>query len=344
MQSRDEKVSLVVPIMELIERFEKEPRIPFVWSGIKKGSFGYIFGPAKSGKTIFCENLALSLAASEPEFLGSPLSQDDPNILIINLEEYWRQRTERNSCQVKSMDLPQGTNLKLLMVQDEFPRYLNITNQQGYDLLYKTIEESGAEIVFIDSLTRIMPREIEKSTFCQKSSLLLRELADKLNITLIAIHHTPKQYGAPITIDSLAGSRVLAQEADFIIGINRGINGTRYIKEVAFRYKQENDDAVQLFDIDDNLWIKTIRELPEYELLKEPDRRNDDANLRKVLGLLEKKSTEADGVFKSGEIEKEAKPHMSRSTYYNKLDELQSEGKIAKTRKGIYILKDSDKT
>ncbi|MCK5345579.1 MAG: hypothetical protein KAR20_19350 [Candidatus Heimdallarchaeota archaeon] len=71
-----EKKSNIIPIQELVRIHEKEPEIPFLWNGIKQGSFGFIYGPAKSGKTIFCENLGLSIAANAKEFFGQSISHD----------------------------------------------------------------------------------------------------------------------------------------------------------------------------------------------------------------------------------------------------------------------------
>ncbi len=84
------------------------------------------------------------------------------------------------------------------------------------------------------SLSRLYSGGIEDSGLAKQVSLRLRELTNKLKITLIVIHHTPKQTGKPITIDSLAGSRILAQEADFLIGVGKTPDGRRYYKEVCF--------------------------------------------------------------------------------------------------------------
>ncbi len=106
----------------------------------------------------------------------------------------------------------------------------------------------------------------------------LRELTNKLKITLVVIHHTPKQTGKPIIQDSLAGSRMLSQEADFMIGIGKNIEGKRYFKEVSFRYCQEQNENVTVFDIDSYQWLIPGAEMPETALLKEPDGRKDDTN------------------------------------------------------------------
>ena len=48
---------------ELLSICESEPEPIYYWRGIEDISFGYVFGPSKAGKTIFCENLAMSLAS-----------------------------------------------------------------------------------------------------------------------------------------------------------------------------------------------------------------------------------------------------------------------------------------
>ena len=47
-------------------------------------SFGLVFGPSKSGKTIFCENLAMSIAMGKTDFFGYKLDG-------IPKKEYWIQ-------------------------------------------------------------------------------------------------------------------------------------------------------------------------------------------------------------------------------------------------------------
>jgi hypothetical protein len=70
--------SRILTISEAISRVNTEPEIPTIWSGIKGGSFGFVFGPSKSDKTILCENFAMSLALNRKDFLGLHiLNQED---------------------------------------------------------------------------------------------------------------------------------------------------------------------------------------------------------------------------------------------------------------------------
>jgi RecA-family ATPase len=262
-----------------LRRHDQEPPVPFIWSGIKKNSFDFVFGPSKSGKTTFCENLAMCLAAQLQKFFNQPISPDDYKVLFISLEEYWQNRTERNKKQVIPLNENLGTSSWLKnykVINENVPR--QIATDADWLEIERMIVNSKANVVFIDSLSRLYEGGIEDSGLAKKVSLQLRELTYKLKITLVVIQHTPKQTGKPIIQDSLAGSRMLSQEADFMIGIGKNIEGKRYFKEVSFRYCQEQNENVTVFDIDSYQWLIPGAEMPETALLKEPDGRKDDTN------------------------------------------------------------------
>jgi len=338
-----EKTKLFRSISDAIEEYKKEDPIPFVWNGIKEGSFGYVFGPSKSGKTIFCENLALSLGSNQQEFLGHELLQKDHRVLFISMEEFSRQRTERNIKQIEWLKEKTDNQINLQVVTDDFPRFF--AKEEDWETLERTVIKSEANIVFIDSFTRLSVGKIEESSYTRNVSIKLRELTDRIGVTMVVVHHTPKHSGKFLTIDSLAGSRVLAQESDFMFGINRGLNGDRYFKEVAFRYKRENDEKVMKFEITDDLWISPIGDYYEEGLIKFPDRRTDDTNLQIVMKLIkEEAERDSDRSFKSNTIEKKAKEWMDRSTFYLKLDQLIADGIITKISKGKYLYTPSNCT
>jgi KaiC/GvpD/RAD55 family RecA-like ATPase len=330
----EEDESYIKTIIQSIEDVRKEGIPPFLWGGIKEGSFGYIFGPSKCGKTIFCENIAMMFVSGAKEFLGFPILEKSHRVLIISLEEYERPRCERNGKQVDFLKAKPELISNLLVIKDEFPKFLK--SDQERQILSETIAESKAGIVIIDSLTRMSYGDIEKSDNARDISFKLKEIANDNAITMMVIHHTPKLNGRMLTIDSLAGSHVFAQEADFIIGINK-VGGVRYIKEVACRYKREDDEKVLTFEINDNLWIVPGLQVLESTLFRETDGRANDLNLEAVRTLI-KNTTEIKGSsnFKSGEILREAENKMDRSTFFEKLVELRSSGEISQTGKGAY--------
>ena len=132
---------------------------------------------------------------------------------------------------------------------------------------------------------------------------------------------------------------MLAQEADFMIGISKSLEGTRYMKEVAFRYAPENDETVTTFQINSNAWIHPSFEISEQSLLKASDGRNDSSNKDTILEYLESN-------FKLNQPIKvklliahfvESKT-MSRPTFYNCMEKLTIDQKIKKISKGVYAL------
>jgi hypothetical protein len=178
--------------------------------------------------------------------------------------------------------------------------------------------------------------DIERSETARTISAELKRITYDCGITMIVIHHTPKLNGRMLTIDTLAGSHVFAQEADFLIGINR-INGVRYIKEVACRYKREDDEKVLTFEINDHLWIVPGKKVNETSLFKESDGRTNDANLDAVRTLI-RNTTDSQGSldFRSYDIQRDAEKDMDRSTFFEKLGELRSSGEITHIKKGEY--------
>ncbi len=126
--------------------------------------------------------------------------------------------------------------------------------------------------MIFDSLSRIIPQKgaIEESSTATFILKRLKEIAYANKVAMIVIHHTPKQgrEQQPMSIHTMAGSRVLGQEAEFMYGVNRTASGLRYMKEVALRHVIENVE-VRAFEIDDHRNIKYIGNEDELSLLKE---------------------------------------------------------------------------
>lgn len=328
-----------VSIRQLIHRANTEPDTPFLWSGIKENSFGFIFGPSKSGKTTICENLALSMVAGLTEFMGHPIAPNNYKVFFLSLEEYWKPRSQRNAKQVQWLVEHLGNDNwvdNYCANDDTVPR--QIASEEEWLMLENMIKANGANLVIIDSLSRLYEGGIEDSGLAKKVALRLRELCNRLKITLVIIHHTPKQIGRPITIDSLAGSRMLAQEADFMIGVGKSPEGKRYIKDVAFRYKQEDSENVLTFDINNAQFAIEGIQIAETVLLKETDGREDGTNSDAVLDFINEKSNSEKGECYTSELMSNfvTGKIMSKATLYNSLEKLQKDQKITSPKKGVY--------
>ena len=93
------KVKHVLTFEEMIKELKKMPPKKYLWSGIKEVSIGLVFGPSKSGKSIWCENLGLKIAIGDNMYMGYSLDGIPKRVLYIGLEEYWENRVERNAKQ-----------------------------------------------------------------------------------------------------------------------------------------------------------------------------------------------------------------------------------------------------
>lgn len=347
-KSQDETTDFAkaISIYGLTERLKYTVPTPRVWRGITEKSFGYIFGPSKSGKSIICENLAMAIASGQKEFMGTPIGVENRKVLYISLEEYWEQKTERNEKQLKSItqNLSEeetqllGNNF-ILPIPENFPRYF--THKNDWAKLESLVKQNEPGVVFIDSLSRLYLGNIENSDIAQPLSFKLRELQNNMGITLIVIHHCPKQNGKPITLDSLAGSRFLAQEADFAVGINRTFDKKRYIKDVFYRYAPDDSESVIEFKINDNLWCVKERECPEESLLQIFDGRYDNANrnaitatMRQIIKETRQEEVGTSILFK----ELVRKGEMSNKTLHETLKKLQEEKVLEKQKRGVYKL------
>lgn len=324
-------------ILEMVEKVKSEPKRKMIYPGIKENSIGFVYGPAKSGKTIFCENLGLSIAAGLNSYLGKPINIENRKVLFISLEEFYHNRTERNSIQISKLLAKYGKAWvnNYLVVNNDMPRY--IVTDEDWDIFYEIFFEHHPDVVIIDSLSRLYVGNIEESKVAKELMKNLRELANATNTTVIVIHHTPKlSDSTPLTINTVAGSRIIAQDADFIIGINRTVEGERYMKDVAFRYAQEDSETVSLLKLDENLWFEKIGEAEESSLLTNSDGRYYDGNKVLILELLKSKSDQNGGIVDIGDIKEQFNGKLSSQTIHNQLKALVSEGSVIKPSQGKY--------
>lgn len=280
-----------ISFKEMMVEYEKRPKVNFLWNGIREKSFGLIFGPSKSGKTIFCENLAMSIAAGKREFMGEKLPEKPKKVLFVGLEEFWENRVERNVKQLIALNDEERSLIddNYLYQSVDFSKYIH--NKSEWLKLGETIKASEAEVVFIDSITRMNHGSLEDSKTAEEIMQRLRGICYELGVTLIAIHHTPKMYDRPITMDSIKGSSVFAQESDFAIAVNKTVKNHTYIKNIFFRYSACDDELVKEFEINDDVWIEHIGDGYEDEILLRSDRRRRESKRTKIIDYLDENSS-----------------------------------------------------
>ena len=327
-------------IIEMVERVKNEPKIEYVWSGIKRGTFGYVYGPAKSGKTILCENLGMAIAAKLPEFLGMPINNTGiESVLFVSLEEFWKNRSERNAMQISVLQNINTDNFNYKVVNELFPVTMDF--EKDWIALERTIVESQSKFVLIDSFTRLTSDEVEKSKVGSELSRRLKKLTNDLDITTVCIHHSSKINDTFLELANMAGSRVVGQEADFILGVNKLSDGTRYFKEVATRYKQESE-FVTTFSINDYLWLIERNVVEEYKLFDNTiDHRENPSNEKLVFDTIKRLLSESKEV-KTVDIVAHLDGKIGQTTLYGYFKNIEQKGLIDRSKKGYISLKKMD--
>lgn len=327
-------------LRKMIDRVNSEPKLKMIYSGIKENSVGFVFGPSKCAKTTFCENFGMCIAAGVKDYLGMPINIENNKVLFISLEEFYAGRTERNTKQAEKLISQFGDSWldNYLVVTENMPRY--IASNEDWEILKAVINAHNPGIVFIDSLSRLYEGSIEESKVAKDLMKKLRELGNETKITLVVIHHTHKLNNTPLTINTIAGSRVLAQEADFMIGMNKTLDGKRYLKDVAFRYTRDDAEKVKVFSIENNCWLNVTGEVEEAKLLAAFDGRVNDLNRDKIYNYLIERGAQNNGIITTREFETNfvSQGIMSKQTLHTQLNQLVTDKKIFKPVKGQYKL------
>jgi predicted ATP-dependent serine protease len=325
-------------------KLEGLPEPPRIFRGIIRPSLGCFFGPSKSGKTTLVENLAFSIAAGLTRFLNDDLNCDNRRVLLVSLEEYYRSRTVRNVRQMEAFtskyNLDPTWSENVYVVDDSFARY--ITTEEQWELLDAEIERVKPGFVMIDSVTRTTTDSIEDSAVSTSLMKRFREMAHKHNIALVLIHHSQKMDDRPITIATMAGSRVIGQEMDFMIGVNRSTQNIRYLKDVAYRYWPDDSEFVLKFSIDSNQMIVAEEEVYESDILSSSSTANETFGSDITLQTHFSELTNGDPLILIKTADLYARlvntGIMTRPTLHAALKRLEKNGIIIKPEKGNYKL------
>lgn len=332
-------------IDNLIIKVNSQPKENFYYEGIKENSLNLLVAPSKIGKTTWAENLAMCIAAGHNQFLGKPVwCGMNQKVLMISLEEFYTGRTSRNIGQLQYLDKLVGRSdwhANFLVSDTQIPRY--VESEANWQQLKSEIAKEAPAFTVIDSLSRLHGRgSVEDSSVCIELMRNLRSIVEGTKTTLLVIHHTHKIENEPLSLFNMAGSRILAQEADAIIGMNKTPLGVRYIKPLAYRYADDACDKVQKFTRNGSGWLEDAGQVVEAAILREFDKRIDNSNPEDVYKVIMERTggdssqiikTEVlfDVLVKTG--------RMSNPTLHESLKKLINGNKLEKPGKGQYKLK-----
>ena len=339
-----------IKAVELFTMLDNEPEPIEVWNGIVEGSKGLIVGVSKTGKTTLAENLAISLAVGKSEFFGYSLPKTPSKVLFINLEESYRVRTRRNRKQIEILREDEFKNFSenYFSTPPEFPEFMS--KESDWKILRDYIEEVDPKYVFIDSLSHLFEGQIENSDSSIKFIKRFREYVGSLGKTVIVVHHNTKANDKPISQSSIAGSRVIAQEFEYAIGLANvpTSKGGSYLCKLYNKYFENDENKATLYSVDKYNWVQNISVANKFELYQDVkvDYRYDSSNKDIIYNYFkERLSQDSQDSQDCIEVTKsELCDHfvtskmLSKDTLYKCLNKLISENKISKKERGVYSI------
>jgi KaiC/GvpD/RAD55 family RecA-like ATPase len=161
------------------------------------------------------------------------------------------------------------------------------------DSLKELLEATGATIVIIDNMTRLISTDSDKASTAKPLMDSLNDLKLDFNLTMLLLEHTKKtDPSRPIQLNDLQGSKMKANFSDavFTIGRSSKDKNLRYVKQLKVRsseFEFDSDNVIVYEVIKENsfLQLKFIDYGNENEHLKQQSNDDKTATIERVKEL-----------------------------------------------------------
>lgn len=177
-----------------------------------------LFGDTGLGKTIFAMQMAIEIG------------EQGYNVLYVNFELSRKQMSKR----YPGKEIPESVmiaNIDYTLMHDVTDQSLILAEIEKMALLH------DAKVIVIDNLTNLC---INSKDGNEAGNIMLRlnSLRQVHGWTLLVLAHVPKRKACdPLSLNDLAGSKLLSNLADNVVGLNRSKKGKekRYIIQLKYR-------------------------------------------------------------------------------------------------------------
>jgi DNA-binding transcriptional ArsR family regulator len=220
---------------------KKFPKVTAIVPGYIAPGLTLLAGRPKAGKSFLALNIAEAIASGD-KVLGEQVDQGD--VLYLALEDSDRRLQHR-----MNQLLPYGNEVKPTRLH--FATECPALDKGGLDAIREWCESvESPRCVIVDVFTRVRGEKGRNESLYEhdyRTIRPLKELADKLGIAVIVIHHTSKRQNIDDPLDAVSGTTGLTGAADTILVLARGPQGAtlygrgRDIPEIetALRFDQE---------------------------------------------------------------------------------------------------------
>ena len=220
----------------------------------KEGELAILFGDTATGKSVLATQIAESIACGRAFAEHSPFTTHHSplRVLYLDFELTSAQFLERYSVsRLSTLDSPLihyafSPNFLRSEIKwnDALPRAFKTLTQFMTHSLIARLNETESRVLIVDNISYLN----NANTNANSALTLMRALntlKKELGISILVLAHTPKRpIRKAITVNDLAGSKILANFADnmFAIGTSTQDKNLRYIKEIKVRNHPSNYD------------------------------------------------------------------------------------------------------
>lgn len=212
---------------------------------IRENELSIIFGDTNSCKSLLTGDIALSVICNHATWEGHKMSELPlgTQVLYYDLEMSERQVAER----YQNMDLPADSFVRISFTPTTYGQ-AELSDLYG-DILERTDGFDKPVVLVLDNMQCFVQNVQNVASVGGFMDTLKNLLSIRKNLTIIVVGHCIKRnLSKPLTENDLAGSKIIANKADVIIGISKSCQGPdmRYVKMVKNRNRKRIDGVAEL--------------------------------------------------------------------------------------------------
>lgn len=181
----------VMSLAEITESPPEEAEFLIEQGILPKAGRLLIAGKPKVGKSIFVDNLALSLASGIP-FLKR-FKVDHPTRTLLLDRELSKSSLFKRLHQL--MDDRPGYKAAMENLLIDHDHLLRLDQKNAYDTLLQLVEQNGAEVVILDTAYKFFGGDVESSSSLMKGFEVLDKVLHETGVSIVMTHHLKKGQG-----------------------------------------------------------------------------------------------------------------------------------------------------
>jgi len=207
-----------------------------------------LFADTGVGKSILAVQIGNAISKGESAMTGFPMEAEPQNVIYFDFELSAKQLEQRYSEDKRNDYYFNHYEFNDRFLRAEIDPMANVDGDYWENLndsMISAIQRFNATVLIVDNMTWLSNNQ-EQSKDALPLMKNLKMLAKTYDVSVLVLAHTPKRlFETPITINDLAGSKMLSNFCDscFAIGRSKQSENRRYLKQLKVRSDVERFGA-----------------------------------------------------------------------------------------------------